>query len=360
MTFAFWLFQAWMVLCDWVGLRATRRWPRPWIFALVVVSGGAAIIVGASLCMGLHRRGGGSMFTFLGLVASGLFVHGPVVLFGGWWLLRRTSPRFGWFVLANAVILSVIVLDAFAIEPTWLEVTRHEIASPKLTRPVKIVVVADFQAEAIGRYERRVLETIRAEAPDLVLLPGDYIHEPDSDVYAERLAELNAHLRDLEVSTPLGWHAVRGNVEGYEWPEAFDGLNAEIYQKTRTTQRGELSITGLSFGDSFDLDVEIEGRPGFHIVFGHAPNFALGEVQADLLIAGHTHGGQVRLPLFGPIITLSRVPRSWAAGRTELEGGRTLYVSRGIGMERGYAPRMRFLCRPELVVLELVPESGER
>jgi uncharacterized protein len=55
------------------------------------------------------------------------------------------------------------------------------------------------------------------------------------------------------------------------------------------------------------------------------------------------------------MITHSRVPHTWAAGLTELSGGRKLLVSRGIGMERGYAPSMRFLCRPELVVIDLTP-----
>jgi hypothetical protein len=93
----------------------------------------------------------------------------------------------------------------------------------------------------------------------------------------------------------------------------------------------------------------------FHIVLGHSPNFALGRVDADLLVAGHTHGGQVRLPWIGPLMTLSAVPRAWAAGTTRLDSGRTLVVSRGVGMERGDAPRLRFLCRPEIVIVEIVP-----
>ena len=82
----------------------------------------------------------------------------------------------------------------------------------------------------------------------------------------------------------------------------------------------------------------------------------MGKIDADLLVTGHTHGGQVRLPLIGPLMTLSRIPRAWAAGLTELPGGGKLLVSRGLGMERGYAPRIRFLCRPELMVIDLVPE----
>jgi predicted MPP superfamily phosphohydrolase len=84
----------------------------------------------------------------------------------------------------------------------------------------------------------------------------------------------------------------------------------------------------------------------------------LGPVQADLLIAGHTHGGQVRLPFIGPLVTFSRVPRAWAAGLTRLSEDRTLIVSRGVGMERMDAPRLRFLCRPEIVVIDVQPVSG--
>ena len=106
------------------------------------------------------------------------------------------------------------------------------------------------------------------------------------------------------------------------------------------------------------MAAEIDNARGgneYHIVFGHAPDFALGDVGADLMIAGHTHGGQVQLPLIGPLITLSRVPRSWASGVTRFDDGRILIVSRGVGMERSGALRLRFLCRPELVVIHLRP-----
>jgi predicted MPP superfamily phosphohydrolase len=59
-------------------------------------------------------------------------------------------------------------------------------------------------------------------------------------------------------------------------------------------------------------------------------------------------------------MTLSQVPRAWAAGLTELKGGGTLIVSRGVGMERGDAPRLRFLCTPEIVVIDVVPAPASR
>ena len=91
-------------------------------------------------------------------------------------------------------------------------------------------------------------------------------------------------------------------------------------------------------------------------MLGHAPDFALSpRVEGDLLLAGHTHGGQVQLPLYGPPLTFSKVPRAWADGVTDLGDGRTLVVSRGVGLERRTAPALRFLCRPEIVILELAP-----
>ncbi len=118
-----------------------------------------------------------------------------------------------------------------------------------------------------------------------------------------------------------------------------------------------MRLTCLSCGDSFNRRLRARRPdPGrFHLVLGHSPDFSLGKVDADLLLAGHVHGGQVRLPLVGPLVTSSRVPRSMVTGLAELPSGGKLYVSRGVGMERGSAPRLRFLCRPELLVIDLVP-----
>ncbi len=129
-------------------------------------------------------------------------------------------------------------------------------------------------------------------------------------------------------------------------------------ESTRSFELERLRLTCLSEADSFDPSLEVaRANPGrLHVVLGHSPDYALGRIEADLLVAGHTHGGQVQLPLVGPLVTLSEVPRRWAAGLTELPGGARLLVSRGIGMEGGAAPRLRFLCRPELAVIELTPE----
>jgi predicted MPP superfamily phosphohydrolase len=73
---------------------------------------------------------------------------------------------------------------------------------------------------------------------------------------------------------------------------------------------------------------------------------------ADLYLCGHTHGGQIRLPLFGAVITSSDFWKRYEMGRYE-EGNTVLYISRGLGMEGKGAPRARFLAPPEIVLWTL-------
>ena len=300
----------------------------------------------------------GSPFAIMHLAAYGIFLHGGVLLAGSAVLFWRPRRWLAVLCGAAAVLLAAVAVDAFLIEPTWLEVSHYRFATPKLSEPVRVVVLADLQTDRIGPYERRAFEEALRQEPDLFLLAGDYL-EAGSGEFERLRDELNWLLRELKLRAPLGVYAVRGNIDRPGWPAIFDGLPVTTATSTTTFRAGELDLTCLDLADSFSarLDVPAPNPDRFHVVLGHAPNFALGQVEADLLLAGHTHGGQVRLPLVGPVLTLSSVPRSWAAGLTEMSGGRRLIVSRGIGHERGSAPRLRFLCRPELLVIDLVPEG---
>jgi len=297
----------------------------------------------------------GSRFTLIGLLALGIFVHGPVLLIGCGVLLRREARRWSWASFATAAALLVVAVDAWFIEPTWLEVTHHRVVSAKLNRTLRIVVLSDIQTDEVGAYERRAIRTALDQQPDLLVLPGDYLQLRSPERYQAAVARLGALLNEEGFAAPLGVLAVEGNVDRPGWEAIFDGLEVFAFSETHTVQHEGLWLTGLSFADSFDTSLQLQGREGFHIVVGHGPDYALGDVDADLLIAGHTHGGQIRIPGFGPPLTLSAVPRDWAAGKTTLFGNRTLFVSRGVGLERGHAPRIRFFCRPEIVVIDVVP-----
>jgi predicted MPP superfamily phosphohydrolase len=300
-----------------------------------------------------------NIFGKVQLCAWATFVHCPLFLVAGARLLYAKKRAFAVGCIALAAVILIVGVDAFLIEPQWLEVTRTTIFTDKLQAPVRVAVIADLQTDAPGHYEERVFQLVASEKPDLILLVGDYLQIAQYEPYVAKSRVLNKILRRVGLDAPLGVHAVRGNVDRPgKWCDIFAGLPITLFEKSAKVDLGPLVLTGLTLRDSFDTALFVEAQEKFHVVFGHSPNFSLGAVNADLLIAGHTHGGQVRIPFWGPGLRGSDVPRSWASGVTMIAPGKMLIVSRGVGRERQYAPPMRFLCRPELVMLDLVPSPG--
>jgi len=355
---AFWLIMLLTLAAVKIYLEKRGNKASNYVFAFFVyVAGLLTAVVGG---FGLAREG----FELINLLAMAVFIASPVFLVVMQTIARRNSFK----IIANcfcitALLVVAIGIDAFLIEPQWLEVTHVVLHSDKITKPVKIAVLSDLQTDHIGDYEAAAVKTVMDEKPDLILLPGDYIQCLTEEEQGKGHADLNKLLKDTNFSAPLGVYAVQGNVDvDLIWPTIFADLPITTMDQTTTIESGELSITGLSFDDSFNTHVSITpSRSGrYHIVFGHGPDFALSSPKADLLVAGHTHGGQVQLPLFGPPITLSKVPRHWAQGTKEMQPietqtGTTLILSRGVGMERRFAPRLRFLCRPQLIFVQLEP-----
>ena len=116
-------------------------------------------------------------------------------------------------------------------------------------------------------------------------------------------------------------------------------------------------ICGAPYGTALSAYRCLEGIEGdpLKLVAYHTPDL-VEDLQAfapDVYFAGHTHGGQVRFPLYGAVATMSKFDKKYEMGRYQV-GPTTLYVSRGIGFEPRPAPRVRFLCRPEIAVIDLI------
>ncbi|WP_089936597.1 metallophosphoesterase [Candidatus Entotheonella palauensis] len=285
-----------------------------------------------------------------------VFVYIPLLLLGLSVLYGKRQWRWSTGYALVSLVIIAIGIYAFFIEPWQLETNRFVIYTPKIERRLRIAIVADLQTDAVGTYEENALRRVLSGHPDLILMTGDYIQQHHWDDYHREGRRLNAILKRIDFRAPLGVYAVQGDTDKLgQWRTIFESTDVVTLLQRQHFDLGDVVITGLPLRDSRQLRITIGPQSKFHIVFGHAPDFSLGRVDADLLIAGHTHGGQVRLPFIGPLITLSRVPRAHAAGLNRLDAQRTLIVSRGIGMERGSAPRLRFLCRPEIVFVDLVP-----
>ncbi|HDD55270.1 MAG TPA: hypothetical protein ENG59_03400 [Chloroflexi bacterium] len=326
-----------------------RKGPRSEIRILLL---GMSLLFGLALTALLIPVNG---FARIQLLAWVVFLFFPLFLLMGLGFFWAHNRRLAIGLGAVLLITLLVAAESFLIEPRWLEVTRLEITSPKLEEPLTIAVLADIQTDSPGEYEIRVLEIVREEDPDLILLAGDYIQERDLEEYQRESEVLNRIFLEGDLSPRMGIYAVRGNVDRDSWKEIFLDLEVRTFEETETIDLGPVLLTGVGWLDSANPALQVRRGEKYHIVLGHSPNFSLGEIEGDLLLAGHTHGGQIQLPGIGPLLTLSVVPRSWASGLTEIQPGKYLLVSRGIGLERDYAPQMRLFCRPEVIFLSLRP-----
>ena len=317
---------------------------------------GAMIILGVSLFVSLIMcLPHGGLLRATRLLCFGWFGHFSLYLASTAILSKMRSIR--WLAAGVVIALLAVVLYSFWIEPFRLEVTHYLVESSVVSQPLTLALLADFQTDKFRGYQRSSLRRLMQEKPDAIFLAGDYLQANTQDEWESLRDQMNAFLKEISFGAPLGVYVVGGNSDFRRWPEIFDGLPTEEFRDSRTIETDDFLVTGLSIEDSFSTDIDLaKSSSKLSIVLGHAPDFALSEnLRGDLLLAGHTHGGQVRIPWLGPIITFSQVPRAWAAGKTRIDGEKTLVVSRGIGMERRDAPRLRFLCRPELAFIHVLP-----
>lgn len=278
--------------------------------------------------------------------------------------LRRWSK----LALAAAGLLAGARLWATGIEPNLLKVRRVTIATPKLTAPLKILHISDIQSDAVGRYEERAFATMRGLRPDLVIFTGDLLQPLKPATSKSERPKIDRLLRTLKPR--LGVYAVVGDVDApihFDLKKGLGGMRLLEAGSVRIdTGGGFLNLYGA---DSFDSHTNGASHPeveawfaktppdDFTILIGHAPDYVLGVsgLPIDLCLAGHTHGGQIRLPFYGPPITLSRVPRELARGLHEF-GKTRINVSAGIGCEHmAGIPDIRVNCPPEMTLIELAP-----
>ncbi len=282
----------------------------------------------------------------------------------------RRSPRPPRVLTVVLVLVSAVVpavgFYATHVEPYRLRVDRVTIVTPLVDEPVRIGVLADVQTRRITGHERRAVELLLAERPDVILVPGD-LHQGTEAEFEAALDDFRALLSEL-TAAPAGAFAVSGDSERRgELVELTEGTGVTVLDDrvVAIEVRGQrLLIAGvadypLSGGGRTSLaKLDLLGGDGFRILLSHLPDIALdlGEGDVDLVVSGHTHGGQVAIPGFGPIVTRTAVPRDVAAGGLGDVDGTPVYVSTGVGMARTTAPQVRLFVRPSVGIIDLVPE----
>jgi predicted MPP superfamily phosphohydrolase len=156
---------------------------------------------------------------------------------------------------------------------------------------------------------------------------------------------------------------VRGNWDVWYWSglDLYGGTGASELDGAPITMQvagTRLVLTGVPVDGEGRIRAGLAAVPAdvFTVFAYHSPDQIKSVGRADLYCAGHTHGGQVALPFYGAIVTLSRYGKRYEAGLYR-HGNTWMYVNRGIGMEGGpTSPRVRFCARPELTMIELARE----
>lgn len=269
-----------------------------------------------------------------------------------WWILP---------VLAILVVLALIALDERLILRTYT------VASPKLTAEVRLAVVTDFHSSDNAD---DVVEMLASCAPDAVLLVGDLFDDDTANRPTERTLSL---MRQLSAQYPC--YYVSGNHEA--WTGEMDALYQQTEEAGVTVLRmssGVLTVRGQRIAlcgipDPYEMvfsgapDTEEQLRQAledvdsadFTVLLAHRPELLAKYAQFpfDLVVSGHAHGGQVRIP--GVLNGLYAPNQGWfpkLAGGAYTQDGTTLIVSRGLAV-RTRLPRI--FNRPEVVLVRCVP-----
>lgn len=246
-----------------------------------------------------------------------------------------------------------------------LEVTKHDVfidALPQSFDGYRIAFLTDTHVASFvrrGWYREIVAQTNRFE-PDLILFGGDFVHwERDIPLMAELLtSELRA--RD-GIFAVLGNHDYWANADGVIAALTARGVRF-VTNRNVTLVRNRESISLLGIDEIYrgtpDLDGAFRNTRPVRIGLSHHPDvidLLIGR-KLDLLLCGHTHGGQIRFPFFGSVIVPSKHEARYASGFHRVDDV-LLYVSRGLGA----IPPVRILCKPELATFTLraTPNADE-
>lgn len=271
-------------------------------------------------------------------------------------------------VSRRAVLKTILATTAGAIGATGargyfyerhrLEVTRAMIpvtALPLALAGMRIGLITDLHRSRWVSHEdvARAVDVLMAERPDLIVLGGDYVTWGDRRYVgpsADALAPLSA---------PYGVFAILGNHDNdHDTPLALTKAGAQVLrdQRTRLTIRGEpLDLVGIRFWTRRAADIAslLHGAAPMTVLLAHDPR-RLAEaagLSIPLVLSGHTHGGQVVLPLIGAVAA-KQFPVVAGIGRRNRTA---LFVSRGVGTI--YLP-VRVNCPPEVAVLTLQPSPA--
>lgn len=281
-------------------------------------------------------------------------------------------PHQGFLGRATAIVALLAAplgLYATHIEPFWLRIDSVSLPAPAEMAGFRIGVLADLQATEIGDHEREAVDELIAAAPDVVLVTGD-LWQLSDEQFRSQVPAFAAELDRLSSAIPHVY-LVKGNTDSVAGlRQLVEGTSAVVLDNEviqveiagRTVRIGGITLDGdenraqAAITELIAPPVEGDATP-FRILVAHKPDEIErlpGDDSVNVIVTGHTHGGQIRFPGFPPPVILSSVPRTVGGGGLHRLDDHWIYVSTGVGRERGRAPQVRLGVRPSIGILTAV------
>ena len=277
--------------------------------------------------------------------------------------IKRRKIKKLFLILAFLIFLTVLLWYSFIFEPNNIQVEKINIAIENLPESfdgAKIVHLTDFHSKNFGEREKKVLEILEDINPDFIFITGDFIDYRTKDINS--CQEFWRKLSNQHQGKTFG---VLGNHE--HWIKSPDisaikklleeGGISILNNENRKIFQGNkyIYLLGVDDPDSKKDDLPKamigaeENIP--KILLAHSPDIVdnLRGEKVDLILVGHTHGGQIRIPFVKPFWVPTKNRGKYASGLFEI-GNTILYTNRGIGMT---TLPIRFNCPPEIAVIEL-------
>lgn len=269
------------------------------------------------------------------------------------------------FILSFIFIFLLLFLYSFFIAPNWICKTRLILISDKFSHddhPIKLIHLTDFHLDKIGYREKKIISIVQEEEPDLILLSGDYLNDKSLK------SELAFLIRKFQETAPV--YFALGNWDSeQEWQVIKDSGGTSVHETNRLINLNGIPLNIFSVKYAWAGWPESEERKHleevcpkdrsiFSIMLAHTPDHfpIASEFGIDLILAGHTHGGQINIPFLSSEFIYSEYGDKYKKGLFR-KNKSTLYVNRGIGMSGNIKYRLRFLSRPEILILTLKPGS---
>lgn len=281
-------------------------------------------------------------------------------------------------ILIGIIVMGVICLSVTALDCNRFVTVTYEIKSDKITKPCRMVLLSDLHNKSFGKGNSRLVARIEELAPDEILVAGDMLTATAGHDYTPALTLMEKLAGKWRIHYGMGNHEYRLGLYPEQYPGMYDGYMTGLSQagirpliNERTSlPEWNMDVCGVQIDKGFYKHfrkppmekaylVKLLGasrEDAFQVLIAHNPEYfeAYAEWGADLVVSGHVHGGIMRLPVLGGVLSpsLTLFPR-YDGGRFE-KGKSTMILSRGLG---SHTLPLRIFNPGELVVIDLKPDK---